>query len=117
MSKSDEYRRLSARVDKDPIVVVEMREFREIVGVTRLGPAVVEGIAKDLAGYGIGHIPSPLPAYQDEKVRLFRRGTRLAELIDAIHDPSDGGDELLAAYANDSDGQIVEQIRTILDGH
>ncbi|PZU00866.1 MAG: hypothetical protein DI630_13300 [Gordonia sp. (in: high G+C Gram-positive bacteria)] len=116
MSKSDAYRKLSARVDKEPLVVVEMRELRDIVGATRLGPAVVESISKDLAGYGIGHIPDPLPPYQDEEVRLFRRGTRLADLIAAVTEPSAGGDELLVAYAANSDSEIVAQLRTLLDG-
>lgn len=117
MGKSDEYRRLSTRLDKDPILVVEMRELREITGATRLGPAVVEGISKDLAGFGIGHMPSPLPPYQHEEVRLFRRGTRLADLIAAVHEPSAGGDELLLSYANNSDAAIVEALRELLDGH
>ncbi|MFL0579432.1 hypothetical protein [Dietzia sp. 179-F 9C3 NHS] len=117
MSKSDYYRKLSARVDQEPITVIEMRELRDIFGATRLGAAVTEGIAKDLAGYGIGHLPDPLPLYQDEEVRLFRRGTRLADLIEAVTEPSGGGDELLAAYANNSDGQIVEALRALLDGH
>lgn len=117
MSKSDDYRRLSARVDKEPITLVEMRELRDIVGATRLGPAVVEGISKDLSGYGVGHLPSPLPAYQHEQVRLFRRGTRLADLITAVQDPSKGGDEILVSYANNSDATIVEALRELLDGH
>ena len=117
MSKSDEYRRLSTRVDKEPLVVVEMRELRAIVGANRLGPAVVDGISKDLAGFGIGHIPSPLPQSQDEEVRLFRRGTRLSDLITAVLEPSDGGDDLLVAYANNSDGEIVRAVRELLDGN
>lgn len=108
---------LGEHVDDNTIYVTEMRELRDAYGVSRLGETVVTNISKELAGYGLGHLPSPLPLLASEEVRLYRRGTAIGDLVAAVLEPSEGGDQRLIEYAENTDREIVAQIREVLDSY
>lgn len=108
---------LGALVDENVIHVIEMRELRDAYGVSRLGETIVTNISKELAGYGLGHLPAPLPLSASEEVRLYRRGTAVGDLITAVLEPSEGGDQRLVDYAENTDREIVAQIREVLDSY
>ena len=57
-----------------------------------------EEISRELSGVGLGHIPEVLPSYQDELVRIYKRGTRLAVMIEIILEPG-----------TENDGKLLEQ--------
>lgn len=108
---------LGPLVDENVIHVVEMRVLRDAYGVSRLGETIIAGISKELAGYGLGHLPSPLPLLASEEVRLYRRGTAVGDLVSAVLEPSAGGDQRLIEYAQDTDREIVTKIREVLDSY
>ena len=49
-------------------------------------------LSQILAGEGLGHIPEELPSYQDELVRLYKKGTPVGQLIDAVLSPGEQND-------------------------
>jgi hypothetical protein len=77
----------------------QMERLRDAFGAGRLGTIVCEEISRELAGIGLGHIPEVLPTYQTEPVRIYRRGSLLAEVIDIILKPGEKNDtELLTRF-------------------
>lgn len=107
---------LARRVDDDTLIVVPMLELRDAYGAVRLGDTVVTEISKRLAQAGLGHFPDPLPTDKSENVRLFRQGTRIADLVAAVRHPTAAGDELLVSAALDEDAAIVSRMKAILGG-
>lgn len=108
---------LGELVDKNVIHVIEMRELRDAYGASRLGETIAANISKELAGYGLGHLPSPLPLLASEEVRLYRRGTAIGDIVTAVLEPSVGGDQRLIDYAENTDREIVTRIREVLDSY
>ena len=110
-----------ARVKQDVeeaggVLTIEMERLRDAYGVERLGTNVRDNIAKELAGMGIGHLPRKLPAYQEDEVRLYRLGSAIADLIEAVLKPSVSGDELLRSTVSEGAEAILRKIREIIEG-
>jgi hypothetical protein len=81
------------------VLSLSMEELRNAWGYRRLGPYVRSEISKDLRGMGVGHYPEELGDYQNESVRLYRLGTPLATIIEAVLHPSADTDEQLRELA------------------
>lgn len=95
----------------------QMERLRDAFGAGRLGTNVCEDISRELAGLGLGHIPEVLPTYQYEPVRIYRRGTRLAEVIDIILKPGEKNDnELLVRFgkAEPNHADTIAKIRELV---
>jgi len=56
------------------VQTVAMQRLRDDIGASKLGSNVREQISKELEGLGLGHIPVELPPYQENLVRVFKRG-------------------------------------------
>jgi hypothetical protein len=81
-----------------------MERLKTVAGVGRLGINVCEEISRELSGLGLGTIPETLPTYQTEQVRIYKRGTHLAEVIDLVLKPSEQNDaKLLNRF-----GRVIE---------
>jgi hypothetical protein len=99
----------------DNLLVVQMIELREAHGASKLGVHVRREIADQLAGAGLGCFPEPENVgYQEENVRVFRRGTPIADVIDAVLRPSDFGDDRLREAAAGGGAEKLKQIRAIV---
>lgn len=68
---------------------------RELHGAGRLGKHVRDAISGELAAHGMGHLPEQLPTYQEMPVSVFRLGTPIADVVNAVLHPSAGGDQTL----------------------
>jgi hypothetical protein len=79
-------------------LTVTMEELREAAGAGKLGIHVRAQISSALAGVGLGHVPPELPNYQHEQVRLYKRGTPIAQLIETALTPSDTNDKKLIEH-------------------
>lgn len=88
--------------------------LRDIDGAGKLGVHIRKKISQELHARGIDHLPEDLPAYQDEVVRVFKRGTPLYRVIQAVLDPSPDGDSILRSIVNDDAREKIEQIERIL---
>jgi hypothetical protein len=74
---------------------VTMLDLKNIHGAGRLGVHVRDTISRELASHGLAHFPRVLPGNQDEPVRLYLLGTPVADVVSAVLDPSDRGDQTL----------------------
>jgi hypothetical protein len=101
-------------VANDNVLTVTMQDLRDAYGALRLGVNVRNDITKRLAGNGLGHYPTHLPAYQHEAVRLFTLGSAVADLIQAALTPGEEHDELLRSKAESEAAMIVEKIRALV---
>ncbi len=102
------------------LLAVSLGELREALGYNRLGVRVLGQIATSLAGEGLGYFPewvltdqNPAPRYGDV-VRVFRKGTGVAEVVTAVLEPTDRGDERLKEIAGADAVEILNKIRLLL---
>jgi len=96
---------------------VTMELLREAHGAGKLGVNVRAEISKVLAGMGLGHIPEVLPSYQDQHVRLYKRGTQIGDVIATVLDPSELNDKKLVESLGDQApdyAAIVQSIRELV---
>ncbi len=66
---------------------------------------------------GLGHIPVVLPSYQDESVRVYKKGTPIGEFIDTVLTPSRQNDNKLSERFGGGGvdyADIVEKIRDLV---
>ena len=90
------YDDLSQHVDaEEGILLMSMGDLRDVHGAGKLGSNVVAGIADKLASVGLGHSPASLPTSQWGRALIYRKGSPLARLIEAINEPSDKSIEVL----------------------
>lgn len=87
---------------------------RDAYGAERLGRIVRQNIATALANEGLGSIPSEIPDRQFEIIRIYRLGTSMAQLIDAVLKPSSEGDERLRSAASSQAIEQIDRIREIV---
>jgi len=98
----------------DGILTTEMEVLRDAYGKGRLGIHVREGIRNALAGLGLGHYPLVLPEYQDRPVRLYRLGSPVGNLIEAVLELDPDRDELLRRAVGGDETEILQQIRELV---
>jgi len=94
--------------------VVTMYELREAHGAAKLGVHVRNAISEQLAAVGLGHFPYDLPSYQEQEVRLYRRGTPIADLVEAVLSPSEFGDDRLREAGTNTATEILSQVRQLV---
>lgn len=100
--------------DGGGLAALTMAELRDEHGVSKLGVHVRQNISRELAGHGLGHFPRELPSHGSDEVRVYRLGTPVAELVDAVLEPSDRGDERLREAANHDTAAIIETIKELV---
>ena len=69
---------------KEGITTVRMEDLRRFVGAKRIGRHVNSRITRELAARGLYHQPKNLPRRKDNAVRIIKRGTAAATLVDAV---------------------------------
>ncbi|KAA3638830.1 MAG: hypothetical protein DWP92_05565 [Armatimonadetes bacterium] len=103
-----------AVVDNSDVLTVEMRQLRDAHGAGRLGVHVRTNISKKLRGLGLGHYPVDLPDRQEQMIRIYRQGSPIAEIVDAVLNPSMSHDaELRQAVGGDAQ-QILDLVRELV---
>ena len=111
----EDYDDLRKKVEaNDGLLQIWMEDLRELHDAGRLGKLVRQGIHEKLAEHGLGHLPAELPAYQEEEVRIYRLGTPLAQMINAVLHPSAAGDQQLRRSAADPSEDILRRIRELV---
>lgn len=117
----DSLEELRDQVEKNGgVVTVRMEEVRDAYQAGRLGVHVRSNISKRLRGLGLGHFPleaddgEPMPYRQSAPVRIYKLGSPVADLIDAVLDPGDEHDEELREAATGSSSEILDRIRELV---
>jgi hypothetical protein len=91
-----------------------MEVLRELHGAGRLGKHVRDAISGELAAHGVGHLPEELPAYQEMQVRIYRLGTPIADVANAVLHPNAGGDQVLRQMGAAQGQDILKKIRELV---
>jgi hypothetical protein len=103
---------------EDDLLVASMEDIRRAHGkYGKLGPHVQVQLAKWLKNEGLGSLPAGLARYQHEEVRLYRLGTAMADVIEAVLEPSEPGDRELRKYVsmNGAAQRQLDEIRAMLE--
>ena len=113
-----------ARVEANGgLAKVTLGELRDEVGADRLGKWVLRQIVQGLEGNGLGYYPSEIldPEWNDrprqhEEVRVFKKGTAIAEVVEAVEEPSERGDSRLIELAASDASETLDKIRSLVCG-
>src|SRR5436309_13278625 len=92
------------------VLTLRAGDLRDAYGGGRLSSGVRAGISRDLLGLGLGHYPQELPDWQDNPVRVYKLGSPIADLIDAVLEPSVGHDDELRQAVRGDAADIVQRI-------
>jgi hypothetical protein len=101
---------------KGDVLTCTAGELRVAYGAERLGVNVRHAISSALKSHGLDHYPSMLPDRQDEPVRVYRQGSPVAELIEAVlvlDDPK--ADAKLRKAAKNDCEKVLKKIRELVD--
>jgi hypothetical protein len=98
------------------VVTTTMEVLRDAYGAGKLGVHVVANIHKALLGLGLAHYPPELPTYQEYPVRIYKMGSPVADVIDAVLEPTAAHDEELRQLLQNGQGavEILDQIRELV---
>jgi hypothetical protein len=109
------YQEIRDAVEEDGgLIVTTMEVLRDVHGVGKLGVHVRKGIDDRLGSMGLGHLPYELPSYQHEEVRIYRLGSEIAKVVEAVIRPSAEGDELLRSSLGTEAQRLLSQVRELV---
>ena len=97
--------------NRQGVLTIPMEAVRVAYGARRLGSQVRENISKELKGLGLGHYPVDLPVYYHEVVRIYKLGSPVADLIDAVLTPSEAHDSEIREAVQSEATTVLNQIR------
>jgi len=116
MDEIKTYEELKQAVEANgDVFTVPTGTLRDIHGVNRLGVHVRTNISGELAGMGLAHYPEELPNWQHASARIYKQGSPVAKLINAVLNPDEQTDILLRNTVKQSNGKILDKIRELLD--
>ena len=104
--------------DAGGVLTMTMDVLRDAEGAGKLGVHIRTSISKNLAGNGLGHVPTELPANQHEPVRLYKKGTPVGDLIDTVLNPGDQNDRKLVeqlGHEGPDYRALVQRIRELVE--
>lgn len=123
MAKIRSLEDVRAVVDEaDGVLTMAMWELRDAYGKHRLGVHVRANISRALKGMGLGHYPERgsdgelLPYSQYDSIRIYKLGSPVADLIDAVLEPSEDHDEELRQASSGGATEILDQVRELVCG-
>ena len=99
----------------DGVLTLQMVDVRDAHGAGRLGVHVRTNISKKLRSMGLDHYPDELPPWQDGQVRIYRQGSAIADLINAVLNPSMEHDEVLRTAVGGDAQDILDTIRELVE--
>jgi len=105
--------------EHDGVITVPLRDLKEAMDVGRLGSQVRQQIEDSLLEAGVGIYPSPMPDSENAFVRLYRRGTKVALLIQNVNKLNATGDIYFRQFEKgdiaNPEREAIQQIRHVLD--
>lgn len=110
-----------ATEENGDLLPVSLLDLRQALDYDRLGVRVLRWIADGLDGEGLGYFPQwVLDGEQNETprahdiVRVYRKGTPLGKVIDAVLNPTNRGDEMLRQSGGGDAASTLDRIRELL---
>jgi hypothetical protein len=96
------------------VLTIKMEQLRDIHGAGKLGVHVRAGISDNLRQQGLGHFPPELPNYQWDEVRVYKQGTPVGRLIEAVLAVSEDNDEVIREMAGSDASATLVKIRELV---
>lgn len=96
------------------IIILSMERLRNAIGARKLGTWVRKDIDKELRGRGLVYYPQELPVYQHELVKVYKQGSRVETIINAILSDAEESVDVLREAAGNEDSVILEQVRRLV---
>jgi hypothetical protein len=113
LAKYKDWKQLEqAVISSGGLLSVWGEELRSIHGTARIGSDVRFQIIKSLDARDL-EIDSPRDFYSDSLVRIYKRGTTAAEIIEAVNNLGQEYDQTIRGWINGSGGKLA-RIRQIL---
>ncbi len=101
------------------LLTVSMEDIRRAHGrFGKLGPHVQIKLAEWLANEGMAALPQDLKRFQQEEVRVYRAGTDMAAVIEAVLRPGERGDKKLREIVSAGEPTArskLDEIRAIVE--
>ncbi len=94
------------------VLTTDMRDLRERLQAGKLGRYIIESISDELKSRGLGS--SSLTNEQTDKVRIYKRGTRLARFVESSLSVGEAHDEALRELSESNADAILKQIRALV---
>jgi len=101
-------------LDNGNIITIGMERLRNAHGAERLGELVRANISRKLSSLGLSHFPIELPGSQADVVRLYMQGSPVANLIDAVLNPSPAHDEEIREAVQGNNSDTLDKIRELV---
>lgn len=122
MTKYSDMKDVATAVEENGnLLTVTLLELRTALGYNRLGVRVLGFIADGLDGEGLGYFPEwVLDGDQNgapragDVVRVFKKSTSVGEVISAVLEPTNRGDERLREVAGGEGAETLKRIRELL---
>jgi hypothetical protein len=96
------------------VLTIRMEQLRHVHGAGKLGVHVRAGISDSLRQHGLGHYPPELPNYQWDEVRIYKQGTPVGRLIEAVLSVSANNDEVVREMAGSDASATLVKIRELV---
>lgn len=94
------YEELRAAAERhDGLFLTDMQTLRNLDRSQRLTGNVIARVEASLNRHGLKHLPATLTLHQQAEVWIYVPGTPLANLFNAVLNPSRSGDSLLRQFA------------------
>lgn len=105
--------------DNNDVMAIDLGKLRSTLGYDRLGKTVLRTIANELESVGLGYFPLAILdeneyPRQNDTLRVFRRGSAMAEIVQAVLKPTMKGDERLREASAGDTGEVLKQIRLLV---
>lgn len=120
MSEYMQIEELAEAAGDNGVAVVTLGNLREMLDYGRLGVRVLGAISQALRGEGLGYYPpetldnNAVPR-QTQELRVYKVGSPVAQLIEAVLYPNEDGDEfIMNATEGATSATIIDQIRTLI---
>jgi hypothetical protein len=97
------------------VLSLDVADLRDAVGQQKLGVHVRGRISNELAGLGLGHEPAELPEYQGNPVLVFKLGSKVARIVEAVRNPGSKSAAILRETVSEDAEATLDRIRELLD--
>jgi hypothetical protein len=109
------FEELASLVDRNRgVFTIMMEELRNAYGAGKLGVHIRTGMSDKLRSLGLDHLPEELPLFQEGKARIYRKGSPVGKLIEAVTRLSEDQDQILREAAGGDDTVVIQKIRELV---
>ncbi|MBP2304760.1 hypothetical protein GBZ48_10520 [Azospirillum melinis] len=112
------YEELDNLIDENNgVVSCNMRSLRDCYNVAKLGVHVARQISRDLNNRGLGHFPEDLPINQWDRVRVFKKASKLGAIIESLSSLDEESDDILREVNGGNGDETLRKVKAMIDDY